>query len=148
MHKRFYLWLSLLSGVVLFICMIFAGYREISPEWKGYQSEYKELLIKNATDDVSKNRAKSLEIDIHQIYLGSLKRIDRCTNCHLGTENPLMVDAKIPFKLHSGEYLKDHPIDGFGCTICHNGQGRATNETRGPWQVGHDSPLGSSHYPL
>ncbi len=138
MYKKFYLWLSLLSGVILFIGMVFAGYREISPEWKGYQREYKELLIKNATDDASKNRAKSLEIDIQQIYLGSLKRIDRCTSCHLGTENPLMVDAKIPFKLHSGEYLKDHPMDGFGCTICHNGQGRATNE-REAHGVGHDS---------
>ncbi len=128
MHKRFYLWLSLLSGVVLLIYMVFAGYKEMSPEWKAYQSEYKELLIKNAPDEALKDKAKSLEIEIQQIYLGTLNRVDRCTNCHLGAENPLMADAKIPFKLHSGNYLKNHSADRFGCTICHNGQGRAINE--------------------
>jgi cbb3-type cytochrome c oxidase subunit III len=138
MYKRFYLWLSFLSGVVLFLYAVFAGYREISPEWKGYQSEYKELIIKNAKDDALKDIARSLEIEIQQIYLGSLKRVDRCTSCHIGAENPLMADAKIPFKLHSGDYLKDHPTDRFGCTICHNGQGRAINE-REAHGVGRDT---------
>ena len=138
MYRRFYLWLSLLSGIVLLIYMVFAGYKEISPEWKSYQSEYKELLIKNASDKALKDKAKSFEKDIRQIYLGTLNRVDRCTSCHLGTENSLMVNAKLPFKLHSGNYLKHHPEDKFGCTICHNGQGRATNE-REAHGVGHDS---------
>jgi cbb3-type cytochrome c oxidase subunit III len=118
--------------------MVFAGYKEMSPEWKAYQKEYKELLIQNAPDKALKDKAKSFEIDIRQIYLGTLNRVDRCTSCHMGAENPLMVDAKIPFKLHSGDYLKHHPADSFGCTICHNGQGRAINE-REAHGVGHDS---------
>ncbi len=138
MYKRFYLWLSLLSGIVFLSYMVFAGYKEMSPEWRAYQKEYKELLIKNAPDKALKDKAKSLEINIQQIYLGTLNRVDRCTNCHLGTENPLMVDAKIPFKLHSASYLKHHPPDRFGCTICHNGQGRAINEKEAHG-VGRDS---------
>lgn len=138
MYRRFYLWLSLLSGIVLLIYMVFAGYKEISPEWKSYQGEYKELLIKNAPDKALKDKAKSFEKDIRQIYLGTLNRVDRCTSCHLGTENSLMVNAKLPFKLHSGNYLKHHPEDKFGCTICHNGQGRAINEKEAHG-VGHDS---------
>jgi mono/diheme cytochrome c family protein len=118
--------------------MVFAGYKETAPEWKAYQKEYKELLIQNAPDKALKDKAKSLEIDIQQIYLGILNRVDRCTSCHMGAENPLMVDAKIPFKLHSGNYLKHHPADSFGCTICHNGQGRANNESEAHG-VGHDS---------
>ena len=138
MYRRFYLWLSLLSGIVFLIYMVFAGYKETSPEWKAYQKEYKELLIQNAPDKALKDKAKSLEIDIQQIYLGTLNRVDRCTSCHMGAENPLMVDAKIPFKQHSGNYLKHHPADSFGCTICHNGQGRANNESEAHG-VGHDS---------
>ena len=138
MYKRFYLWLSLLSGIVFLICIVFAGYKETAPDWKAYQKEYKKLLIQNAPDKALKDKAKSLEIDIQQIYLGILNRVDRCTSCHMGAENPLMVDAKIPFKQHSGNYLKHHPADSFGCTICHNGQGRANNESEAHG-VGHDS---------
>ncbi len=80
MYRRFYLWLSLLSGIVFLIYMVFAGYKETSPEWKAYQKEYKELLIQNAPDKALKDKAKSLEIDIQQIYLGTLNRVDRCTS--------------------------------------------------------------------
>jgi hypothetical protein len=130
--------------------MVFAGYKEISPDWKSYQSEYKELLIKNAPDKSLEDKAKLLKIDIQQIYLGTLKRVDRCTSCHMGAENPLMVNAKIPFKLHSSNYLKDHPTDRFGCTICHNGQGRATNEreAHGAGRDSHWDRPGSSTYPI
>lgn len=144
MYKRFYLWLSLLSGVAFFLFMVFVGYGEISPEWRVYQKEYKELLIKNASDEAIKEKARALDIGLQQIYLGALKRVDRCMNCHMGAENPLLVNAEIPFKPHSGNYLKDHVPERFGCTICHNGQGRATNqkEAHGVGQDSHwDLPI-------
>jgi DMSO reductase family type II enzyme heme b subunit len=127
MYKKFYLSLSLILALILLAYTLFIAYREIFPEWKKYQVEYKKLFIENARDNATREKAKSLEIGIQQIYLGSLKRTDRCINCHMGVENPLMADAEIPYKQHSGNYLKDHPVDKFGCTICHYGQGRATN---------------------
>jgi len=117
----------LLSGLVLFLSILFAVYKGNQSEWQKYQAEYKKLLIRNAKDETVKQKARSISIEIQQIYLDKLNRVDRCTNCHMGVENPLMSDAKMPFKLHSGDFLKDHPSDRFGCTICHNGQGRATN---------------------
>ncbi len=144
MYKKFYLSLSLLSGVVFLVVMALAGYREAFPEWRGYQRDYKEILIKNAKDDALKDKARTLDIGIQQIYLGDLERVERCTNCHLGVDNPLMVDTKQPFKTHSGNFLKDHPPDRFGCTVCHNGQGRATNtrEAHGVGRGTHwDRPL-------
>ncbi len=127
MFRNFYLMVMFLSGIVLLIYAGFAGYKEFSPEWKKYQVEYKKLLIENAGDDASKEKAKSLDMGLKQIYIGDLKRVDRCTTCHLGVDNPLMVNVKLPYKKHSGDTLKEHPVDKFGCTICHNGQGRATN---------------------
>jgi mono/diheme cytochrome c family protein len=38
-----------------------------------------------------------------------------------------MVNAKQPFRPHSGDHLKHHPVARYGCTICHQGQGVATN---------------------
>jgi mono/diheme cytochrome c family protein len=128
MYKNLYLWISFLSSVALFIYMGFAGYREITPEWKAYQAEYKQLIIKIAEDEALKRKPRSLDVGIQQIYLSSLKRVDRCTSCHMGVENPLLTNAPVVYKQHSGEHLKDHPVAKFGCTICHNGQGRATNE--------------------
>ncbi len=127
MYRKFYVSMSLISGLIFLVFMLLAGFRELAPEWKRYQNEYKELLIKNAKDEATKKKAKSLDVKIQQIYLSSLKRIDRCTSCHIGVENPLMANAEIVYKQHSGNYLKDHSINKFGCTICHNGQGRATN---------------------
>lgn len=144
MRNRFYLWILLLSGVTLFIFTLFAAYREISPEWKKYQSEYAEQIIKKAKDDATKSMAMAMTPEVQQIYLAGIKRVDRCTSCHSGVENPLMADADIPLKLHSSGYLKNHPPDKFGCTVCHYGQGRATNKKEAH-AVGHavhwDNPI-------
>ena len=128
MYRKFYLTLLLISALVLLAFTLLAAYREATPEWKKYRAEYKELFIKKATDKVVRNEAESLDTRIQQIYLERLEKVDRCTNCHLGVENPLMADAEIPYNRHSGNYLQDHPVDRFGCTVCHYGQGRATNK--------------------
>ncbi|GAB4410252.1 MAG: hypothetical protein OHK0032_05990 [Thermodesulfovibrionales bacterium] len=128
MRSRFYLFLLLMSGLILFTFIILAFYREISPEWKRYQADYRELLIKKAKDEALRKKAAALKVEHQQIYLESLKRVDRCMYCHIGVNNPLMADAPVPFKQHSGDYLKNHPVEKFGCTVCHYGQGRATNK--------------------
>ncbi|MCL4456307.1 MAG: c-type cytochrome [Nitrospirae bacterium] len=128
MRNRFFLWILFLSGAVLFVFTLIAAYREIAPEWKRYQAQYKEQIIKLAKDDATKKKAKELVPAVQQIYLGTLNRIDRCMSCHMGVENPMMANAKLPLKQHSGDYLKNHPPDKFGCTVCHYGQGRATNK--------------------
>ncbi|MEW6410434.1 MAG: c-type cytochrome [Nitrospirota bacterium] len=128
MYTRFCLTLVLLSALVLLTFTAFAIYEVLMPEWKDYQTEYRDLLIKKAKDEAAKRRAKALDVKVQQIYLDSLKRVDRCTSCHTGVDNPLMADAKVPFKQHSGDYLKSHPQERFGCTVCHYGQGRATNK--------------------
>ena len=138
MYKTFYTWMMLLSGAVLLIYSLFAGYESARPEWMGYQKEYKEQLIERTKDDKLREKAKTLKLEIQQIYLDSLERVDRCTNCHLGVENPLMAGAELPLKQHSGDYLEFHPVDRYGCTICHNGQGRATNKKEAHG-VGHET---------
>ncbi len=138
MYRKFYLWLSLLSGIVLLIFTVVIGQKEVSHEYRTYQAEYKDLLLKNSADEAVKKAAENLEVELQQIYVGSLDRVDRCTNCHLGVENPQMDAAEQPFSLHSGNFLKDHPPEKFGCTICHNGQGRAIDK-REAHGVGHDT---------
>lgn len=138
MRNRFYFWVLFLSTSVLFIFAIFAAYRAFSPEWADYQAEYKKELVKIVKDEAAKSKARSLPIEIQQMYLADLNGIDRCTSCHIGFDNPLMAKSKVPLKEHSGDYLKVHSAEKFGCTVCHYGQGRATNrkEAHG---LGHDT---------
>ncbi len=59
-------------------------------------------------------------------------KVDRCTTCHLGITNPDYKDAPQPYRTHPNLDLylgknSPHPIDDFGCTVCHNGRGRGTD---------------------
>jgi cbb3-type cytochrome oxidase cytochrome c subunit len=62
----------------------------------------------------------------------SLPRVDRCTTCHLGIANPDYKDAEQPLRTHPNLEMyvsKDspHSMEDFGCTVCHDGKGRATD---------------------
>ena len=129
MYGRFYSSLLLISGVILLVFSLLAAIREVSPEWKGYQSRYRELFMEKAQGEFMKEKARAVDYGVRQIYLRDLDRIDRCTSCHLGVENPLMEGAEKPFTRHSGDYLINHSVNEFGCTVCHYGQGRATNSS-------------------
>ncbi|MBN1132155.1 MAG: c-type cytochrome [Bacteroidales bacterium] len=65
------------------------------------------------------------ERGIYQVELEHLNRIDRCITCHNGLEDPMMAAVQQPHTLHPGKFLTEHPVQKFGCTICHGGQGRA-----------------------
>ena len=59
-------------------------------------------------------------------------KVDRCTTCHLGITNPDYQDAPQPYRTHPSLDLylsknSPHPIDDFGCTVCHGGRGRGTD---------------------
>ena len=64
----------------------------------------------------------------YQIHIPALNEVDRCKSCHLGIDRDESVSDEQPFKKHPGSYifLKNHPLNDFGCTVCHEGQGRAT----------------------
>jgi len=52
--------------------------------------------------------------------------VDRCVSCHNGIDDPRMKDEPQPHRSHPGNILDKHPVDRFGCTVCHHGQGLAT----------------------
>ena len=69
-----------------------------------------------------------------------LQQVDRCHTCHMGVDNGLYTASNIeaPFRTHPRRdvMMKAHPIDKFGCTACHQGQGRATDDlAHSGWQL-------------
>jgi mono/diheme cytochrome c family protein len=80
----------------------------------------------------ARKKLKTLEnipVEIKQVYLEDLNQADRCQSCHVGIDEPDQVSDQNPFAQHPGYYiyLENHPINDFGCTFCHRGQGRATS---------------------
>ena len=70
---------------------------------------------------------------IKQIHVADVDMVDRCESCHLGTREPVtltQVDmgGEAVFTSHPRmELLEIHDPEQFGCTPCHNGNGRATS---------------------
>ncbi|GAX62436.1 cytochrome c oxidase subunit 2 [Candidatus Scalindua japonica] len=79
-------------------------------------------------DKLKTSEKKRPSIQVSQLNIEELGRVDRCISCHVNIEGPENVVNEQPFKIHPGNYifLKNHPARRFGCTICHEGQGRAT----------------------
>lgn len=94
-------------------------------QWQVLRREYATILRAKATDASGRAAADKFEIKIDQNFLQGLNAVDRCIACHAGVDDPRMANEKQPFRTHSGNYMKAHLPERFGCTICHRGQGRA-----------------------
>ncbi|MGE5814449.1 MAG: c-type cytochrome [Acidobacteriota bacterium] len=94
-------------------------------DWRTTQARFLQLE-KNVKNPHQLAMAASVG-GLRQIWLPDLDRVDRCGTCHLGIDDPAFASAPQPFSSHPGTWLATHPIDRFGCTTCHDGQGQATD---------------------
>jgi len=121
-----------LANFLLVLLLLWTMTTEYAPEWKQYQRKYYRLWAEKLTEADLKNdpelRAKLLSkpLEVRQIWDAKLGITDRCTSCHMGVENPKMVDAPQPFRTHPD--IKPHSFNHLGCTVCHEGQGTATTK--------------------
>lgn len=60
--------------------------------------------------------------------------VERCTTCHLGADRDDLAETNWspPFRPHPRRNLfvgpdSPHPVERFGCVVCHGGEGRATD---------------------
>jgi mono/diheme cytochrome c family protein len=97
---------------------------EYLAEWRMWQTQFR-TLQRSIKDPHALSLAPPVQ-GIRQIWLSDLDRVDRCTSCHLGADDPDFSREPQPFRTHSDTWLKTHPPDRFGCTSCHGGQGEAT----------------------
>ncbi|MBI2816672.1 MAG: c-type cytochrome [Acidobacteria bacterium] len=77
-------------------------------------------------------KMQTFVMDIKQIHVADVDLVDRCESCHLATREPLKITkaemgGEPAFTSHPApELLEIHDPERFGCTPCHNGNGRAT----------------------
>ncbi len=106
-----------LVSILMFLLVLTTFNRQANPEWKRYQKNFKKLL----EEKISPEAATTFDFTVEQIWLPDVNRVDRCVSCHLGYDNPLMVDVNEPFKTHPN--IEPHSVLKMGCTLCHGGQG-------------------------
>ncbi|GBE30196.1 MAG TPA: c-type cytochrome [Bacteroidetes bacterium] len=136
------LFMLLIVAVITVVAIGAVYVRENVPEWKYYQSEFGYILEENFGDV----DAASVPSGIQQIWVEDLDRVDRCTTCHLGITWPGLEDLEQPWATHPDlEMFRDHPLEDYGCTICHGGQGFALTTVEAHGFIKHwEQPLLSS----
>jgi mono/diheme cytochrome c family protein len=112
-------------AVIFLLIFSWVLLREETADWRKTQARFARLetTIKNPHQ-----LAQAAQVGgLRQIWLENLGRVDRCTTCHLGIDDPAFAGVPQPFTTHPGTWLATHPPDRFGCTTCHDGQGEATD---------------------
>jgi mono/diheme cytochrome c family protein len=112
-------------GVAYLAIFSWVFLREQGAEWRAAQQQFRaaEARVKNPHQ-----LAQAASVGgLRQFWLPELGRIDRCTTCHLGIDDPAFASAPQPLTTHPGTWLTTHPVERFGCTACHDGQGEATS---------------------
>lgn len=105
------------AGLLLLLLLVAWISEGMNKEWRGVQKEYAAILEKHMESGFD-----AFERGIFQVDLPAFNRSDRCVSCHHGLENQDMKNAPQPHSLHPGNFLVDHPVQQYGCTICHGGQ--------------------------
>lgn len=116
------LWFVALSMIATILFGI-SVQKESDREWLKWQKEFFAMEEERGVHG-------DHSVKIRQIWVPNMDRTDRCITCHVGMEDTDVVNPykKNPFKSHPKvAMLKQHPIDKLGCTVCHEGQGLATN---------------------
>ncbi|MEE9584262.1 MAG: hypothetical protein V3W51_02170, partial [Candidatus Brocadiales bacterium] len=113
---------------------------EMAKEKDALQEKLQKYLAKVADIQRFREVLTKERVEIKQIVNDELGVIDRCHSCHAGINRSGFDEAPEPFKTHPmvvtlpplGPGLSErgimnvHPVEIFGCTPCHRGQGYAT----------------------
>ncbi len=125
-------------GLVLVASTAFFAWSDRQHDYKYYQYAFRNLVAEKFGDE----QATSLRGGIQQIWVADLGRADRCTTCHQATSWKGLEGAEEPYRTHPLEPLKNHPVETFGCTACHGGQGWAIDIDEAHGEMAHwEEPL-------
>jgi cytochrome c551/c552 len=133
------------DGVVLAaLCVLLAAatgwliYGEWSPEYLRHQRQFREVVRQRS----GASAAEAVPSGIGQVWLPQTGDANRCVSCHVATTWRGFEAAAEPLRTHPADILRSHPVERFGCTLCHGGQGWALDRSRAHGQVAHwDEPL-------
>jgi cytochrome c2 len=127
-----------LVGVALVIGTALFAWSDRQHDWRYYQYEFRRMVAEKYGAD----KVKTVPAGLQQHWIAGLGRADRCTTCHQAVSWKGFEQAEEPWRTHPAGPLKSHPVERFGCTPCHGGQGWAIDTDDAHGQVAHwEEPL-------
>ena len=107
-----------ITSVLLLFVLAVSPFRNRATDCRAVQNYYNKVAA--ALPDTP----RPIPIKIRQISARDLDRIDRFPTCHIPMKGADPADVPHLFRPHPKMY---HDTGKLGCTICHEGQGSATN---------------------
>ncbi|MBL0312135.1 MAG: c-type cytochrome [Holophagaceae bacterium] len=112
-------------------------YDQFFHRWERNQTAYFDQARAMAKSDAERAALSDRKPRIEQIVVSNFgeTRVDRCTTCHIASDDPRFSTYAEPLKTHpysiamgdvqkNGKWERRHKFSEFGCTVCHDGQGR------------------------
>jgi len=128
-------------GVALIISTVLFVRSDRAHDWRYYQYEFKNRVAAK----FGAEKAASVPSGLQQIWAPELQRADRCITCHQAIHWKGFEQAEEPYRTHPERILRTHPVERYGCTSCHGGQGYAIDAPEAHGPIEHwEEPLLSS----
>ncbi|MDX1980015.1 MAG: c-type cytochrome [Bryobacteraceae bacterium] len=130
-----------IASLVVFAVHGWVFYDQFFHKWERYQTAYFDQARTQARNEAERaelsTRSPRIEQTIVTQFGGS--HVDRCTTCHIGSDDPRFAGLGHPLKAHpytaalgdvqrGGRWERRHKFNDFGCTVCHDGQGRGLTD--------------------
>lgn len=132
--------MRLALAIGTFLILVIHGvvfYNQFFHQWERNQHAYFDQAKVLAKTDAERAALAGRKPRIEQIVVTNFgeTRVDRCTTCHIASDDPRFATYAEPLKAHpysealgdvkkDGKWERRHKFAEFGCTVCHDGQGR------------------------
>jgi len=127
-------------AIASFVALIVHGivfYDQFFHRWERYQTAYFDqarTLSKNETERAALEERRP-RIEQYIVTQFGDMHVDRCGTCHIAADDPRFEKYAEPLRTHpysaalgdferNGRWERRHKFADFGCTVCHDGQGR------------------------
>jgi len=130
-------WVLAIACVVVLLVHGLVFYQQYFNLWSRHQSAYFEQARSMARTDAERAALDQRRPRIEQAIVTQFgeSHVDRCMTCHIAIDDPRFLGHAQPLRSHpysealgdrqrNGRWERRHKFADFGCTICHDGQGR------------------------
>jgi sulfur oxidation c-type cytochrome SoxX len=127
-------------AIAAFVVLIVHGivfYDQFFHPWERQQYAYFDQARTLAKTDAERAALDARQPRIEQVIVTQFgdTHVDRCLTCHIASDDPRFKEHFQPLKTHpysealgdrlvNGRWERRHKFSDFGCTVCHDGQGR------------------------
>jgi sulfur oxidation c-type cytochrome SoxX len=126
-----------IGSLVILLVHGLVFYNQFFHDWERHQTAYFDQARGLAKTDAERAALAGRQPRIEQLIVTGFgeTRVDRCLTCHAAADDPRFEGYAHPLKTHSysaamgdvkkeGQWERRHKFSDFGCTVCHDGQGR------------------------